>query len=58
MGLSPDEVLDMEMPDYDAAIYHFAKAQDADEDASALDEAEFDEMMVGMAAFEQSQAVH
>lgn len=58
MGLSPDEVLDMSMHDYEAALHHFAKAQGADDDEPALEDDEFDEMMVGLAAHEQSQARH
>lgn len=60
MGLSVSEVMAMPLHDYQAAVHHFAKAQPGAEkdEAETLADVEFDEMMVGMAAFERSQVVH
>jgi hypothetical protein len=58
MGLSPDQVLAMTLHDYQAALFYFARSQGGEIDEDTLGDDEFDEMMVGMAAFERSQVVH
>lgn len=49
MGLAPSEVLDMTLPDYEAAVLHYAKSQGSDDDEDGLSGDEFDEMLVGIA---------
>lgn len=48
MGLSPTEVLDMPLHDYEAAVHHFAKSQGGEDDGEALSGDEFDEMLAGL----------
>lgn len=50
MGLGASEVLAMPLHDYQAALHHYAKAQGGDDDADALGEEDFDEMLVSLAA--------
>lgn len=47
MGMSPAEVLDLPLCDYQASVHHYAKAQGGEEE-SGLSGDEFDEMLVGL----------
>jgi hypothetical protein len=46
------DALAMPLHDYQAALYHYAKAtrSSEDDDEDALSEGDFDEMLVGMAS--------
>lgn len=57
MGLSPQDVLDLPLHDYEAAVHHFARSQGGPDEGEALSDDDFDEMMVGLAGFE-SRAAH
>lgn len=47
MGLSVEQTLAMSLHDYQAAVFHFNKANSPDEEDSApLSDGDFDEMMV------------
>lgn len=50
MGIAPSEALGMSLHDYQAAVYHFAKAQGGDEDDEALSEKDFDDMLADMSS--------
>ena len=50
MGLTPEQVLAMSLYDYQAAVFHFNKANAPDENGNEpLSEDDFEEMMVTMA---------
>lgn len=50
MGLTPEQTLAMPLHDYQAAVFHFNKANAAEEDGNdPLSEEDFDEMMIAMA---------
>lgn len=46
MGISPTEVLAMPLHDYQAALFHFARAQGSDDDdPTPLGDGEYDDMV-------------
>lgn len=49
MGIAPSEALAMTLHDYQAAVFHFARAQGGeDDDETPLSEGDFDEMLFGV----------